>query len=190
MKTHSVIPRELVFANPAFLRPCHGIGVPGNRFIHLYAANIVRGSEGAFRVLGDRTQTPSGAGYTLEDRLVLSRMLPEAFRDCRVQRLAPFFLTLHDTLRSIAPGNRDNPRIVLLTPGPGNETYFEHAYLANYLGFSLVQGGDLTVRDGKVAAGVWDTTQLPSGDYILRIIAADYSGNEAQVNRDVLFAVR
>ena len=106
--------------------------------------------DGSFWVLGDRTQSPSGAGYALENRLVLSRMLPEAFRDCRVQRLALFFRTLRDTLRGLAPHNRDNPRIVLLTPGPYNETYFEHAYLARYLGYTLVEGGDLTVRDNRV----------------------------------------
>ncbi len=145
-----LVPRELVFANPAFLRPCHGISVSGDRYIHLYAASIVRGSDGAFRVLGDRAQAPSGAGYALENRIVLSRMLPDAFRDCRVQRLAPFFLTLRNTLRAIAPQNRDNPRIVLLTPGPYNETYFEHAYLARYLGYTLVEGGDLTIRDNRV----------------------------------------
>src|SRR6516162_9916202 len=77
-------------------------------------------------------------------------MLPDAFRDCHVQRLAPFFVSLRDTLRAIAPHNRDNPRIVLLTPGPYNETYFEHAYLARYLGYTLVEGGDLTVRDNRV----------------------------------------
>ena len=77
-------------------------------------------------------------------------MLPEIFRDCRVQRLALFFRALRDTLRRIAPRNQDNPRIVLLTPGPYNETYFEHAYLARYLGYTLVEGGDLTVRDSQV----------------------------------------
>jgi uncharacterized circularly permuted ATP-grasp superfamily protein/signal transduction histidine kinase len=145
-----LLPRELVYGNPAFLRPCHKLSVAGDRYVHLYAANIGRAADGAFRVLGDRTQSPSGAGYALENRLVLSRMLPDAFRDCHVQRLAPFFLTLRDTLRAIAPHNRDNPRIVLLTPGPYNETYFEHAYLARYLGFTLVEGGDLTVRDRRV----------------------------------------
>ena len=100
--------------------------------------------------VGDRTQAPSGAGYALENRLVLSRMLPDVFRDCRVQRLAVFFRTLRETLRESAPHNRDNPRIVLLTPGPSNETYFEHAYLARYLGYTLVEGGDLTVRDNHV----------------------------------------
>jgi len=145
-----LIPPELLFANPGFLRPCRGVKLPGERFLHLYAANLGRAPDGKLWVIGDRTQSPSGAGYTLENRIVLSRMLPDAFRDCRVQRLALFFRTLRDTLRSIAPHNRDNPRIVLLTPGPYNETYFEHAYLARYLGYTLVEGGDLTVRDSRV----------------------------------------
>jgi len=145
-----LIPPELVYPNPGFLRPCHGIKVPGGRFLHLYAANLGRGADGQWRVLGDRTQAPSGAGYALENRIVMTRTLPEAFRDCRAHRLALFFQTFRDTLRSIAPRNRDNPRVVLLTPGPFNETYFEHAYLARYLGYTLVEGGDLTVRDNRV----------------------------------------
>jgi uncharacterized circularly permuted ATP-grasp superfamily protein/uncharacterized alpha-E superfamily protein len=145
-----LLPPEFVYANPAFLRSCHGATVPGGRYLHLYAANVGRCTDGSFWVLGDRTQSPSGAGYALENRLVLSRTLPETFRDCRVQRLALFFRTLRHTLRGLAPHNRDNPRIVLLTPGPYNETYFEHAYLARYLGYTLVEGGDLTVRDNRV----------------------------------------
>ncbi|MFO0800178.1 MAG: circularly permuted type 2 ATP-grasp protein [Gemmataceae bacterium] len=145
-----LIPPELVYPNPGFLRPCHGIKVPGGRFLHLYAANLGRGADGHWRVIGDRAQAPSGAGYALENRIVMTRTLPEAFRDCRAHRLALFFQTFRDTLRSIAPRNRDNPRVVLLTPGPFNETYFEHAYLARYLGYTLVEGGDLTVRDNRV----------------------------------------
>ncbi|HEX4612006.1 MAG TPA: circularly permuted type 2 ATP-grasp protein [Urbifossiella sp.] len=145
-----LIPPELVYPNPGFLRPCHGIKVPGGRYLHLYAANLGRGADGNWRVIGDRSQAPSGAGYALENRIVMTRTLPEAFRDCRVHRLALFFQTFRDTLRSIAPRNKDNPRIVLLTPGPYNETYFEHAYLARYLGYTLVEGGDLTVRDNRV----------------------------------------
>ena len=101
-------------------------------------------------MLADRTQTPSGAGYALENRIVISRSLPNVFHDCRVQRLASYFRTLRDTLLSLAPRGRENPRVVLLTPGPHNETYFEHAYLARYLGFALVEGADLTVRDRHV----------------------------------------
>lgn len=145
-----LVPPALVFPNPGFLRSCHGVKLPGGRFLHLYAANLGRGADGNWQVLGDRTQAPSGAGYALENRIVMTRTLPEAFRDCKVNRLALFFQALRDTLRSIAPRNRENPRIVLLTPGPYNETYFEHAYLARYLGYTLVEGGDLTVRDNRV----------------------------------------
>ncbi len=91
-----LLPPSLVFANPAFLRPCHGAKLPGDRYLHLYAANVGRAADGSFHVLGDRTQSPSGAGYALENRIVLSRTLPETFRHCQVQRLAMFFQTLRD----------------------------------------------------------------------------------------------
>jgi len=145
-----LLPPELVYANPAFLRPCHGITLPGDIALHVYAADLARASDGGFWVIADRTQAPSGAGYALENRIVVSRTLPEIFRENRVQRLAAFFGTLRDTLRGLALRHRENPRIVLLTPGPYNETYFEHAYLARYLGFTLVEGADLTVRDSVV----------------------------------------
>jgi len=116
----------------------------------LYAADLVRTSEGRYEVLSDRTQAPSGAGYSLENRIVLSRALPSLFRQGNVERLAPFFASLRESLASLALANRENPRVVLLTPGPYNETYFEHSYLARYLGYSLVQGNDLTVRDNNV----------------------------------------
>ena len=142
-----LLPAELVFAHPGFLRPCHGLALPEDRHLHVYAADLARSPDGQWWVLADRTQAPSGAGYALENRIVLARALPEAFREGRIARLAGFFRTLRDTLRRLAPGGRDNPRIALLTPGPYNETYFEHAYLARYLGWTLVEGADLTVRD-------------------------------------------
>ena len=145
-----LLPPELLWANRSFLRACHGAKLPGNRWLHLYAADLVRTPAGGYEVLNDRTQAPSGAGYSLENRIVLSRALPAAYRECRVQRLAPFFGALRDTLVSLAPANRTNPRIVLLTPGPYNESYFEHSYLARYLGYPLVHGNDLTVRDATV----------------------------------------
>jgi uncharacterized circularly permuted ATP-grasp superfamily protein/uncharacterized alpha-E superfamily protein len=144
------LPPELVFGNPAFLRPCHGLSLPGNRFLLFYAADLGRSPDGSSWIIGDRTQAPSGAGYTLENRIVLSRMLPEVFQDCRVHRLALFFRSFRQTIRDISPLNRDNPRVVLLSPGPTDETYFEHAYLARYLGYTLVEGGDLTVRNNRV----------------------------------------
>lgn len=142
-----LLPPELVLGNPAFLRPLFGVRVADSARLHFYAADLSRGADGRFRVFGDRTQAPSGAGYALENRIVISRLLPQAFRSCRVERLAPFFRALREGLQRLVRRRTDNPRIALLTPGPYNETYFEHAYLARYLGFTLVEGGDLTVRD-------------------------------------------
>ncbi|HWW82934.1 MAG TPA: circularly permuted type 2 ATP-grasp protein [Vicinamibacterales bacterium] len=145
-----LLPPAVVFANPAFLRPCHGVPVAGDVRLHLHAVDLARSPDGQWWVLADRTQAPSGAGYALENRIVLSRSLPEAFRGCKVQRLASFFRSYREHLAALAPHHRGSPNVVLLTPGPYNETYFEHAYLARYLGMTLVEGGDLTVRDCKV----------------------------------------
>ncbi|MET0343058.1 MAG: circularly permuted type 2 ATP-grasp protein [Polyangiales bacterium] len=144
------LPPELIFESPGFLRAVHGFSVPRARWLPLYAADLVRRPNGRFAVLEDRTQAPSGAGYALENRIIISSALPEAFRDCQVERLAPFFRAYRNTLQALAPHNRDNPRIVLLTAGPYNATYFEQAYLAQYLGYTLVNGGDLTVREDRV----------------------------------------
>jgi uncharacterized circularly permuted ATP-grasp superfamily protein/uncharacterized alpha-E superfamily protein len=144
------LPPALVYANPNFLRACHGLPMRNQVYVHLHGIDLARSPDGQWWALSDRTQTPSGAGYALENRIVLSRILPDEFRDCQVQRLASFFRQESDMLRGLAPHNRDNPSVVLLTPGPYNETYFEHDFLARYLGFTLVEGGDLTVRDRKV----------------------------------------
>jgi uncharacterized circularly permuted ATP-grasp superfamily protein/uncharacterized alpha-E superfamily protein len=145
-----LLPPAVVFANPAFLRPCHDVAVPRDLRLHLHGVDLARSPDGQWWVLADRTQAPSGAGYALENRIVISRSLPETFRDCQVQRLASFFRGQRDALMALAPHPGDQPKVVLLTPGPYNETYFEHAYLARYLGFTLVEGGDLTVRDRRV----------------------------------------
>jgi uncharacterized circularly permuted ATP-grasp superfamily protein len=145
-----LVPAELVLGHPGFLRPCRGVRPPGGRFLHFYAADLVRGAGGAWSVLADRTQAPSGSGYTLENRIIVSRLLPEEFRECHVERLAPYFRGVRRNLASLAPHAKDNPRVVLLSPGPYNATYFEHAFLAQYLGYMLVEGADLTVRDACV----------------------------------------
>ncbi len=142
-----ILPPELIFANPGFLRPCWDGQSSDGRWLHLYAADVTRGPQARWWVIGDRTQAPSGTGYALENRLVLSRALPAVYRDCSVERLAPFFQTLLETMQRACPRNTDQPRLVLLTPGPHNETFFEQAYLARYLGITLAQGQDLTVRD-------------------------------------------
>jgi uncharacterized circularly permuted ATP-grasp superfamily protein/uncharacterized alpha-E superfamily protein len=145
-----LLPPDLVFGHRGFLHACHSIPLPSKRHLHLYAADLGRSPDGQLAVIADRTQALSGAGYALENRIVLSRMWPDLFRDCLVQRLAMFFQEVREFLASLAPQNRDNPRVVLLTPGPYNETYFEHAYLARYLGYTLVEGNDLTVCDSRV----------------------------------------
>jgi uncharacterized circularly permuted ATP-grasp superfamily protein/uncharacterized alpha-E superfamily protein len=144
------LPPELVYANPGFLRPCRGIHVTSQVYVHLLACDLGRSPDGQWWVLSDRTQAPSGAGYALENRTVVSRILPEEIRDCNVQRLAGFFRQQREMLFNMAPPGRSHPTIVLLTPGPHNETYFEHAYLARHLGFPLIEGADLTVRDRRV----------------------------------------
>jgi len=145
-----LIPPALVFGHPGFLRPCQGQPVPDGRWLPFYAVDLVRAPDGRFRALSDRTQVPTGAGYALENRIIVSRTFSEAFRTCNVQRLAPFFRTMRDSLARLAPRNRDNPRVVMLSLGPSDPTYFEQSFLAQYLGYPLVHGGDLTVRGGRV----------------------------------------
>jgi uncharacterized circularly permuted ATP-grasp superfamily protein/uncharacterized alpha-E superfamily protein len=166
------IPPALVFANPAFWRPCHGVSVSGNTYLHLLAVDLARSSEGQWWVLSDRTQAPSGAGYALENRIVMAETFPDLFREFRVKRLASFFRSFRDTLLRLSPSPRKNPRVVLLTPGPYNETYFEHSYLARYLGVTLVQGGDLTVRDTRVFLKTLEG--LKPVDVILRRVDDSY----------------
>jgi len=145
-----LLPPELLFGSPAFLRECAGTHPSEERWLHLYAADLGRSPDGRWWVLADRTQAPSGMGYVLENRIVLSRTLPEALRDNHVERIAGFFKHMRESFHWVAPRPVDEPRVALLTPGPWNETYFEHAYLARYLGVTLVEGGDLTVRENAL----------------------------------------
>jgi uncharacterized circularly permuted ATP-grasp superfamily protein/uncharacterized alpha-E superfamily protein len=144
------VPAPLIFANPAYLRACQGVRVPGGNYLQLYAADLARGPDGRWRVLSDRTQAPAGLGFALENRSLLARVLPEAVCALRPCSLSETLRVRRDTLRRLAPAGVENPAIALLTPGPRNEAYFEHAYLARLLGFTLVEGGDLTVRDRRV----------------------------------------
>jgi uncharacterized circularly permuted ATP-grasp superfamily protein/uncharacterized alpha-E superfamily protein len=141
-------PPALLFANPAFLCPLVGVPAPAHSYLHMLAVDLARSPDGQWWVLADRTQAPSGSGYALENRTIVSDVLPDLFRKSKVLRLAPFFQAQRDALTTLSP--RANARIVLLTPGPHNETYFEHSYIARYLGFTLVTGADLTVRDRRV----------------------------------------
>jgi len=167
-----LLPPELVYAHPGFLRACVGVPLNAPRSLLFYAADLVRAGDGQVQVLSDRAQAPSGAGYALENRMVVSRVLPSLFRDSHVHRLANYFRTVRHALNSLSPTPDDEASIVLLTPGPANEVYFEHAYLASYLGYTLVQGSDLLVRDGRV----WMTTLdgLRPVDVILRRMDDSY----------------
>jgi uncharacterized circularly permuted ATP-grasp superfamily protein/uncharacterized alpha-E superfamily protein len=144
-----VVPPEIPFGHPNFLWPCVGIAPPQERWLHLYAADLARGPDGRWWVLGDRTQTPSGAGYALENRQIVTRVFPDMIQDLDVRAIDDFFAAVREQLLgAAAPG--EPPLAVVLTPGPWNETYFEHAYLARQLGFPLVEGQDLTVRGDTV----------------------------------------
>ncbi|HSH73892.1 MAG TPA: circularly permuted type 2 ATP-grasp protein [Methylophilaceae bacterium] len=161
-----LLPPSLIHGHAGFLRPCHGIKHPDNISLHTYAIDIARAPNGRWWVVADRTQAPSGAGYTLENRQVIASAFPELFRDLNIQRLSGFFAAMRDSLNhwgrlcaekqsqsnaQIAPLSQgEQPLTVILTPGPYNETYHEQSYLAGYLGFPLVQGNDLTVRNGVV----------------------------------------
>ncbi|TWU24549.1 circularly permuted type 2 ATP-grasp protein [Bythopirellula polymerisocia] len=145
-----LLPAEWLFSHPGFRRVFHGQTPPKGTFLHFYAADLARAPDGRWWVVGDRTDAPLGLGYALENRIVTSRMLSNAIRSFNIERLAPFFKTLQGTLRAMAPAHRDNPRIVLLSQGPSGPNYFEDAYLARYLGYTLVEGGDLAVREDHV----------------------------------------
>ena len=146
-----LIPPAVVFGQRGFLWPAHGVVPPEGTALHIYAADLARSPDGRWWVLADRTRGPSGAGYALQNRMTLSRALPDAFRELPVQQLAPFFAALQDSLYRLAPTRKgEAPLVVLLTPGPHNETYFEHSFLARHLGFPLVEGQDLLVRGDAV----------------------------------------
>lgn len=145
-----LMPPALVFGQHGYLMPCHGLAPVGGVHLHAYAIDLARSIDGTWWAVADRTQGPSGTGYALQNRQIMSRAMPEALRDMHVQPLLSYFHTLHATLSRLAPTNGEPPLIVLLTPGPYNETYSEHAFLSHTLGFPLVEGVDLTVRGDQV----------------------------------------
>jgi uncharacterized circularly permuted ATP-grasp superfamily protein/uncharacterized alpha-E superfamily protein len=144
-----LVPPELVFGHPNYLWPCQGIVPRGGNWLHIYAADLARAPDGRWWLLADRTQAPSGAGYALENREIVEQVLPEAIRQLEVRRITGVFSELREQLLSHGDEG-ENPLTVILTPGPFNETYFEHAYLSRQLGVPLAEGTDLTVRDDTV----------------------------------------
>jgi uncharacterized circularly permuted ATP-grasp superfamily protein/uncharacterized alpha-E superfamily protein len=144
-----LLPPALVQGHPGYLRAMHGVQPVGGTHLHIAAFDLARGPDGNWWLISQRTQAPSGLGYLLENRLAVSRLFPQAFEGMKVQRLAATYRALMDGIKRMSPAGVDS-HIALLTPGPYNETYFEHAYLARYLGLSLVEGSDLIVRDQRV----------------------------------------
>ena len=165
------LPAALVAGNPEFLRPLVGVASAGGAHLRFYAVDIGRGPDGRWWVLGDRTQAPSGAGYAIESRLALARAMPDIYRAARVERVAPFFRAFQAGLSAF--NRQDDTRVCLLTPGAMNEAYFEHAYLARYLGLLLVEGEDLTVRDDGVF--IRTISGLRRAEVLLRRLDADFA---------------
>jgi len=163
------IPAPLIYANPNYHRACQAAAAPSGGYLHTYAVDLARAPDGHWWVTADRTQTPPGLGFMLENRTVISRVLPEAIEAVRPRSFSESVRLRRETLRRLAPHNSEDPTIVLLTPGPRNEAYFEHAYLARLLGFTLVEGEDLTVRDRRVFMKTLEG--LREVDVILRRVA-------------------
>jgi len=166
------LPPELIYANPGFLRACRGFSPPKKCYLSFHASDLGRSPDGGWWVLADRTQSPSGAGYSLENRAVVSRILPDELRECHVRRLGSFFRTRHNLLVNMVKAAPAEPRGVLLTPGPLNETYFEHSFLARHMGLPLVEGADLTVRDRRVFLKTVEGLQPV--DFIIRRVDDSY----------------
>ena len=144
-----LLPPALVHGHPGYLRSMHGAAPVGGTHLHIVAFDLARGPDGNWWLVSQRTQAPSGLGYLLENRLAVSRQFPQAFENMHVQRLAGAYRALMESLKAMSPGGQ-NSHMALLTPGPYNETYFEHAYIARYLGLTLVEGGDMLVRDERL----------------------------------------
>ena len=174
----ALLPPALVFRHSGYLRALHGVAPVGGMHLHIVAFDVARGPDGRWWVISQRTQSPSGLGYVLHNRLIVSRLFPEAFRELRVQHIASGYRRLLDTVQQQATdvaarlGDGNTARIAVLTPGPYSETYFEHAYLARYLGLPLVEGADLTVRGERLFLRTVEGLQPVHG--LLRRLDDDY----------------
>lgn len=180
------LPPDLVMGNPGFLPACHGL-LP-RRFHHtqLYCADLARSPDGHWWVLSDRLDAASGLAYAIENRMLSHRVMPEGMRVSPIHSLQPFVSHYCETIEALAPHRRENPHVVLLTPGPLNETYYEHSFLARTLGYPLVEGADLTVRDSHVYLKT--ITGLQQVDVIIRRVDSDWS-DPLELRADSLLGV-
>ncbi len=170
-----IIPLEIIYGHRAFLLASHGL----EHQLSFYATDLARGADGKMWVLNDRTQAPSGAGFALENRTVISSVFPQLFKSNQIARLSSFFRDMQGSFASLSPRQSSDPNIVILSPGPRSETFFEHSYLASYLGYNLVQGDDLTVRDGFVYLKTIEG--LEQVDVIVRRLD-DYNSDSLELN--------
>ena len=166
------VPRDQIEAHPQFRREMVGVKVPGGIYAHITGVDLVKDGDGQYYVLEDNLRTPSGVSYMLEDRRAMMRLFPELFAQQRIRPVDHYPDMLLDTLRGVAPDGADPPTIALLTPGPYNSAYFEHAFLAQQMGIELVEGVDLFVDQDTV---FMRTTRGPQRvDVIYRRIEDDY----------------
>lgn len=168
-----VLPASLVYANPHFLRPCRAEAAQPFPRMGFYGADLVRVGEGEWRVAADRCGGANGVGFAAENRALLARVLPEAFRAAPVRPLRPFFDGWVDALQALAPSGVDNPRLALLTGGARHENWLEHLFLSRELGLELVEAGDLTVRGNAVFLKT--LRGLRRVDVILRRVKGEWS---------------
>ncbi len=167
-----LLPPEIVFAHSGFLRSCDQLRVPGPRQLFTVAMDLARDPDGRWVVLHDRAASPSGAGFAMENRRVVSRVLPGLYGEARIHRLGPFFHAMRLGLQEVAPTTAEAPRVVLLTSGPLSETAYDQAFLSQLLGYPLVAGSDLSIRDGKVwLRGIDGPEQV---DVVLRRVDSDF----------------
>jgi uncharacterized circularly permuted ATP-grasp superfamily protein/uncharacterized alpha-E superfamily protein len=183
---NGIIPAELVFDNSGFLLPCFDIRQKHDKQLLNYAVDLARGPDGKMWLLDNRTQAPSGAGYALENRIVMSKIFPELNKKTYRKRLSPYFSQFQQTVDTFGTNSNENPNVVFLTPGPGTETYFEHVYLSSYLGYTLVQGNDLLVRDGFVWLKSID--QLERVDVIIKRLDDNWC-DPLELRRDSLLGI-
>jgi uncharacterized circularly permuted ATP-grasp superfamily protein/uncharacterized alpha-E superfamily protein len=168
-----VFPAHVLYGNDGFLPPCMDIKNPFKNQLSMYAVDFSRGPDQRLWILDNRTQSPSGSGYALENRGLLSSFLPELSKGIEPKKLAPYFNSFHTAITKNGKINSSELNIVYLTPGPFNETFFEHSYLASYFGYTLAQGSDLVVRSSSVFLKT--VKGLEKVDVIIRRIDEDFS---------------
>jgi uncharacterized circularly permuted ATP-grasp superfamily protein/uncharacterized alpha-E superfamily protein len=170
---NKIIPPEVVYSNLGFLRNCDQIKYNSSKNLLMHSADLARGPDGRMWVVNDRTEAPSGMGYSLENRFSVRRSAPDLFKNIPIEQPFSFFKDFHQLLIDSAPTKKENTTIIILTPGPHNETYFEHAYLSSYLGYPLIKGNDLVIRSNKVY--IKTLKGLIQVDVILRRVDGAYT---------------